>query len=128
MRWRRVRGVDGKTRDVQEGDRISVGTVLGRVRQSDYQVKFKEAESQANEARSGIDVSKAQYEEALSGITSSRAQLVEAEAAFVKAKFDFDRAENLFASQSMTKAAYDSAKSQYDMTSARSPPPGLRFR
>jgi len=93
--------------------------VLGRVRQSDYQVKFKEAESQASEARSGIDVSKAQYDEALSGITSSRAQLVEAEAAFVKARFDFDRAENLFASQSMTKAAYDSAKSQYDMTSAK---------
>jgi len=116
---RRVRGVDGKTRDVQEGDRISVGTVLGRVRQSDYQVKFKEAESQASEARSGIDVSKAQYQEALSGITSSRAQMVEAEAAFVKAKFDFDRAENLFASQSMTKAAYDSAKSQYDMSSAK---------
>ena len=58
---RKVRGVDGKMRDIQEGDRINVGTVLARVRQSDYQVKFKEAESQASEARSGIDVSKAQY-------------------------------------------------------------------
>ncbi len=75
------------------------GTVLARVRQSDYQVKFKEAESQASEARSGIDVSKAQYEEAVSGIASSKAQLAEAEAAYVKAKLDFDRAENLFASQ-----------------------------
>ena len=116
---RKVRGVDGKMRDIQEGDRISVGTVLARVRQSDYQVKFKEAESQASEARSGIDVSKAQYEEAVSGIASSKAQLVEAEAAYVKAKLDFDRAENLFASHSMTKADYDSAKAQYDMTSAK---------
>ena len=76
---RKVRGVDGKMRDIQEGDLISMGTVLARVRQSDYQVKFKEAESQASEARSGIDVSKAQYEEAVSGIASSKAQLIEAE-------------------------------------------------
>lgn len=116
---RKVRGVDGKMRDIQEGDRISIGTVLARVRQSDYQVKFKEAESQASEARSGIDVSKAQYEEAVSGIASSKSQLIEAEAAYVKAKLDYDRAENLFASRSMTKADYDSAKAQYDMTSAK---------
>jgi RND family efflux transporter MFP subunit len=116
---RKVRGVDGKMRDIQEGDRISMGTVLARVRQSDYQVKFKEAESQATEARSGIDVSKAQYEEAVSGISSTKAQLIEAEAAYVKAKLDFDRAENLFASKSMTKADYDSAKAQYDMNSAK---------
>ena len=116
---RQFRGVDGKMRDVQEGDRISVGTVLARVRQSDYQVKFKQAESQASEAKSGIDVSKAQYEEAVSGVASSKAQVIEAEAAYVKAKLDFDRAENLFANKSMTKADYDSAKSQYDMTSAK---------
>jgi RND family efflux transporter MFP subunit len=116
---RPVRGVDGKLRDIQEGDLINVGTVLARVRQSDYQVKFKQAESQANEAKSGIDVSKAQYEEAVSGIASSKAQLVEAEAAYLKAKLDFDRAENLFASHSMTKADYDSAKAQYDVTSAK---------
>jgi len=74
----KVRGVDGQMRDLQEGDRIAVGAVLARVRQSDYQVKFKEAESQASEARSAIDASKAQYDEALSGIESSKAQLTEA--------------------------------------------------
>jgi len=116
---RKVRGVDGQLRDIQEGDLINVGTVLARVRQSDYQVKFKQAESQASEARSGIDVSKAQYDEAVSGVASSKAQLVEAEAAYLKAKLDFERAENLFASRSMTKADYDSAKAQYDMTSAK---------
>src|SRR6185369_9378773 len=115
----KVRGVDGRMRDIQEGDRISTGTVLARVRQSDYQVKFKQAEYQASEVRSGIDVSKAQYEEAVSGVASSKAHLIEAEAAYVKAKFDFDRAENLFASKSMTKADYDSAKSQYEMTNAK---------
>jgi len=116
---RKVRGVDGKMRDIQEGDRITVGSALARVRQSDYQVKFNEAQSQASEARSGVTVSKAQYEEAVSGIASSKAQLVEAEAAYLKAKLDFDRAENLLASHSMTKADYDSAKAQYDMSNAK---------
>jgi RND family efflux transporter MFP subunit len=106
-------------RDLQEGDRITAGATLARVRQSDYQVKVKEAESQAHEAKSGIQVSKAQYQEALSGVASSKAQLAEAEAAYEKAKLDFDRAQNLFASQSLTKANYDAAKAQYDATSAQ---------
>src|SRR4029450_6669972 len=114
-----VRGVDGKMRDLQEGDRLSIGAVLARVRPTDYQVKVKEAQSQASEAKSGVDVSKAQYQEAVSGIASSKAQLSEAEAAYEKAKLDFDRAKNLFASQSMTKANYDAAKAQLDMTTAK---------
>jgi len=114
-----ARGVDGKLRDLQEGDRITAGAALARVRQSDYQVKVKQAESQAHEAKSGIDVSKAQYQESLSAIASSKAQLAEAEAAYEKAKLDFDRAQSLFASQSLTKANYDAAKAQYDAASAQ---------
>src|SRR5260370_3498892 len=114
-----VRGVDGQMRDLQEGDAIVAGAVLARVRQSDYQVKVKEAESQASEARSAIDASKAQYQEALSAIDSSKAQLVDAEAAYEKAKLDFDRAQNLFASQSLTKANYDAAKAQFEQAAAK---------
>jgi len=114
-----VRGVDGKMRNLQEGDRITDGAVLARVRQSDYQVKVKQAESQAHEAKTGIDVSKAQYQEALSGIASSKAQLAEAEAAYDKARLDFDRAQNLFASQSLTKANYDAARAQFEATTAK---------
>jgi RND family efflux transporter MFP subunit len=115
----KVRGVDGQLRDIQEGDPIVAGAVLARVRQSDYQVKVKEAESQASEARSAIDSSKAQYQEALSAIESSKAQLGDAEAAYEKAKLDFDRAQNLFASQSLTKANYDAAKAQFEQASAK---------
>ena len=114
-----VRGIDGRMRDVQEGDRISAGAVLARVRQSDYQVKVKEAESQASEAISGIDASKAQYQEALSDIASRKSQLAEAEASYVKAKLDYDRAQNLFDGQSLTKANYDAAKAQYEVTTAK---------
>src|SRR6476659_9833602 len=86
-----VRAMDGKMRDVQEGDLISAGAVLARVRQSDYQVKVSEAESQASEAKSGIDASKAQYQETLAGIASSKSQLAEAEAAYVRARLDYER-------------------------------------
>ena len=95
------------------------GAVLARVRQSEYQVKVKEAESQASEARSAIDSSKAQYQEALSAIGSSKAQLADAEAAYEKTKLDFDRAQNLFASQSLTKANYDAAKAQFEQATAK---------
>ena len=115
-----VRGVDGKMRDMQEGDRITAGAVLARVRQSDYQVKFKRSRIAGQRgATQVLTSSKAQYQEALSGIASSKAQLAEAEAAYVKAKLDYDRAQNLFASQSMTKANYDAAKAQYDMATAK---------
>src|SRR5882672_1252231 len=115
----KVRGVDGQMRDIQEGDAVVAGAVLARVRQSDYQVKVKEAESQASEARSAIDASKAQYEEALSAIGSIKAQLADAEAAYEKSKLDFDRAQNLFASQSLTKANYDAAKAQFEQATAK---------
>src|SRR5258706_7696747 len=115
----KVRGVDGQLRDLQEGDAIVAGSVLARVRQSDYQIKVKEAESQASEARSAIDASKAQYQEALSAIESNKAQLADAQAAFEKAKLDFDLAQNLFASQSLTKANYDAAKAQFEQATSR---------
>src|SRR6266478_74681 len=114
----KVRGVDGQLRDLQEGDAIVAGAVLARVRQSDYQIKVKEAESQAAEARSAIDAGRAQYREALSAIESSKAQLADAEAAHEKSKLDFDRAQNLFASQSLTKANYDAAKAQLEQATA----------
>jgi RND family efflux transporter MFP subunit len=114
-----VRGVEGKMRDLQEGDRITAGAVLARVRKSDYQVKFEEAESQAAEAKSAIDASKAEYQQALSGIASSKAQLAEAEAAHERAKLDYERAQALFASRSMTKANYDAAKEQFETTAAK---------
>ncbi|MDX6447380.1 MAG: hypothetical protein QOH71_4454 [Blastocatellia bacterium] len=115
----KVRGVDGQMRDLQEGDAIVAGAVLARVRQSEYQLKVKEAESKAAEERSAIDASKAQYQEALSAIESSKAQLADSEAAYEKAKLDFDRAQNLFASQSLTKANYDAAKAQFEQASAK---------
>src|SRR5262245_55151433 len=114
-----IRAFDGRMRNVQEADLVPKGTVLARVRQSDYAAKVGQAESQASQARSSHDSSKAQVVEAQSGIEASRAQLAQAEASYARASLDFDRAQKLFSSQSMTRADYDAAKAQHDVTQAQ---------
>ena len=85
-----VRGVDGRMRNVQGGDRVVKGTVLARVRESDY----------------------------LDKVNQAKAQLAQAKVATEQAKLDFDRASNLFATQSLTKPEFDAAKARLDATQA----------
>ena len=115
---RQVRGFDGRLRDVQEGDLIPKGTVLARVRQSDYAVKVGQAESHAAQSQSSVESSKAQVLEAQSSIEASKAQLAQSEASYARASLDFDRAKKLLESQSMTRADYDAAKAQRDIAEA----------
>jgi len=83
---RQVRGQDGRMRDIAEGDRVSRGAVLVRIRSSEYEDKVHQASSQA----------------------------AAAEAVAQKAKLDFDRATHLYDTQSVTKPDFDSARAQYD--------------
>ncbi len=114
-----ARGVDGRMRDVQAGDVVTKGTVLARVRQSEYAVKVSQAESQVSETRSSLESSRAQHAEAQSAVASGKAQLAEADAALERARLDFDRAKNLFSSESYTKKDYDAAKSQFEAAEAK---------
>ena len=83
---KQVRGQDGRMRDVAEGDRVTRGAMLVRIRSSEYEDKVHQASSQA----------------------------AAADAVFQKAKLDFDRATHLYNSQSITKPDFDSARAQYD--------------
>jgi RND family efflux transporter MFP subunit len=83
---KQVRGQDGRMRDIAEGDRVSGGAVLIRIRSAEYEDKVHQASSQA----------------------------AAAEAVFQKAKLDFDRATHLYDTQSLTKPDFDSARAQYD--------------
>lgn len=114
-----VQGIDRHLRNIQEGDFVREGTVLAEVRRSDYAVKVSQAESEASQAHSALDSSRAQVTEAQSSIESARAQLAQTQASYERASLDFDRARNLFASQSMTKSDYDAAKAQFDATQAQ---------
>jgi multidrug efflux system membrane fusion protein len=114
-----VRGVDAKMRHIQGGDFVRRGTVLARVRQSDYQIKVDQAQSRVAEAQFGLDATKAQSAQAQQAVETAKAQLAEAEAAFSRAKLEFERAKSLFASQSITKTDYDGASTQHDVAQAR---------
>ena len=83
---KQVCGQDGRMRDLAEGDRVSRGAVIVRIRSSEYEDKVRPASSQA----------------------------AAAEAVALKAKLDFDRATHLYDSQSITKPDFDSARAQND--------------
>ncbi|HEX5691974.1 MAG TPA: efflux RND transporter periplasmic adaptor subunit, partial [Roseiflexaceae bacterium] len=114
-----ARGVDGRLRDVQAGDRVSQGAELARVQPNEYAVKVKQAESSVAEAKSSLDSGKAQLAEAQSSVASGKAQVAEAATAREKARLDWERAKTLFASQSMTKTDYDAAQAQFDAAEAK---------
>jgi multidrug efflux pump subunit AcrA (membrane-fusion protein) len=114
-----MRGVDGQQRNVQAGDRVVKGTVLARVREVDYVVKRDEARAQLAEAQAAREQVKAQRAEAQAAYARATAELAAAQVAFEKASLDFERARNLFATQSLTKADYDTAKANFDGTQAR---------
>jgi RND family efflux transporter MFP subunit len=84
-------GADGKSRTAQPGDRVTQGTVLARVRESDYRDR----------------------------VNQSRARLAEADASVVKARLDLDRARTLFQAESLTKPDLDAAQAAFDAADAR---------
>jgi len=87
---KQVRGQDGRMRDIVEGDAVSRGMVLVRIRPAEYEDKVRQASSQVEAA----------------------------EAAAQRATLDFERAKRLYETQSMIKPDFDAAKAQYDATQA----------
>lgn len=87
----KVKGPDGKLRTIQDGDWVSKGDVLARVRASDYV-------QQVNEAR---------------------AALTEAKAAREQARLDFERARGLFENQGISRAELDGARARAEAAKAR---------
>jgi RND family efflux transporter MFP subunit len=86
----RVRGPDGRMRNIQEGDWVARGTVLARVRESDY----------------------------VANVNVAKAQLAQARAAVEQARLDFARTDALFRTDSVTRPQYDAAKARLDSTTA----------
>ena len=87
----RRRGADGMSRAAQAGDAIARGTVLARVEDADYRER----------------------------VNQSRAKLAESEASEQKARLDLDRAEALFAANSLIKPDLDAARANFDSAHAR---------
>jgi RND family efflux transporter MFP subunit len=84
-------GADGKLRTAQPGDRVTRGTVLARVRETEYRER----------------------------VTQGKAKLAEGEASLIKARLDLERAKTLFAADSLTKPDLDAAQASFDASEAR---------
>jgi membrane fusion protein, multidrug efflux system len=82
---------NGRQRALQEGDRVTRGQSLTRLRPADYDVKVDQA----------------------------RSQQAEVEAALTQAKQAFDRAQGLYERKSLTRTDYDAAKAAYETVLAK---------
>jgi RND family efflux transporter MFP subunit len=95
-----VPGENGATRLVHEGDLVTKGTTLVRLRDADYKTKVDQATSQLDQAKAAVQ--------------QTEFGIKQAEVGRDKAKLDFDRASALFKTQSLTKPDMDGATAQLD--------------
>jgi RND family efflux transporter MFP subunit len=80
------KGVDGRVRNLQQGDWVKKGSVLASVRQSDY----------------------------LQTVDQYKGQLEQVKASAQKSDQDFARAQALYQANAMTQSDFDAAKAQFD--------------
>lgn len=102
---RQVRGADGRMRSVQEGDYVTKGTVLARLREEDFAPKVSGAQAQVAEAQSALQ--------------TGQAQQAEAEAALRQAQRELERANALIESDSLTRPEHDHARTKFEMAQAK---------
>jgi len=100
----RVKGADGRMRDVQVGDEIPAGTVLAHLRRSDYEASFNSAVGQEHSVQGALD--------------ASQAELDRTKADQIKADQDFERAQALYTAKAMTRPDYDAAVAQHAAATA----------
>ena len=100
----RVKGADGRMRNVQVGDEIAAGTVLAHLRRSDYESVLNSAVGQEHSTQGALD--------------ASQAELDSAKADQTKADLDFERAQALYAAKAMTRPDYDVAVDRHASATA----------
>jgi len=99
-----TKGADGRVRPLEPGAPVVRGTVLARIRPSDYQAV--------------VDKSRGVQEEGHAGVAAAEAQLVQAQASLAQAQLDFSRVSALWEQESITKPAYDASKAKLDIAKA----------
>ncbi len=99
-----TKGADGRLRPLQPGAPVVRGTVLARIRPSDYQAV--------------VDKWRGAQEEGHAGVAAAEAQLVQVQASLAQAELDFTRVSALWEQESITKPAYDSSTAKRDIAKA----------
>jgi RND family efflux transporter MFP subunit len=100
-----AKGADGRIRPLEVGAPVAAGTVLARVRPSEFQAIVDKARGVRSEADAGI--------------RAADAQIAEAQAALAQAELDFDRVSKLWEQESITKPVYDGSRARLDTARAK---------
>ena len=100
-----VRGVDGRPRAVETGDCLPAGTVLARIRKTEFEARTNAAQAQIGDAQASR--------------AAAMAQVDEAQAALAHAELDWGRAQKLLAGAAMTRAEADAAQARLDAARSR---------
>ena len=100
-----IKGADGRIRPLEAGAPVKAGTVLARVRSSDYQTVVDKARGARDEAEAGVH--------------AAEAQLSEAQAGREQAQLDFERVSKLWEQESITKPVYDGSRATHDIALAK---------
>ncbi|CEF48750.1 unnamed protein product [uncultured bacterium] len=106
-----LRGADGRTRNVQAGDKVGRNAELAQVRSLDYQHSLEQTEAQHAQAQ-------AQWAQAQAQRAQAQAELARARANLNTAQVEYVRTTKLFQSASLVKQQYDEAKGRYEANSA----------
>jgi multidrug efflux pump subunit AcrA (membrane-fusion protein) len=100
-----VRGIDGRVRAIETGDCVAAGTVLARIRTTEFRARTDAAQAQIGDAQAARQAANAQVEEA--------------QAVLTQAELDWSRAQKLMAGEAMTKAEADGVKARVEAARSR---------
>jgi RND family efflux transporter MFP subunit len=100
-----TKGADGRIRPLDAGAPVAAGTILARIRASEFQAIVDKARGVRNEADAGI--------------RAAEAQIAEAQAGLAQAESDFDRVSKLWEQESITKPVYDGSRARLDIARAK---------
>ena len=104
-------GKDADGNTVDFSSRVKTGMVLAQIDDVPYKADLQDAEATHERAKAGILQAEA-------GIESAEASLKQSETRLALAKANWDRAQTLFQSKTMTKSDYDSYQSDYNTAQA----------
>ena len=104
-------GKDADGNPVDFSSRVTTGMVLAQIDDVPYKADLQDAEATHERAKAGIVQAEA-------GIESAEASLKQSETRLALAKANWDRAQTLFQSKTMTRSDYDSYQSDYNTAQA----------
>ena len=97
---------------VREGDRVKKGDLLAQLESSEYEASLAEAEANVDRARQALKEAQANLDATVPSVRGAGADIAKARAALEQARLDFNRAEQLVASNSVSVSDLDAARAR----------------